>query len=166
MTFTRLFEMQKALDRHIEQSKGLADEDLLDRKFLAFHVELGELANETRCFKFWSSKPPSPQEVILEEYVDGVHFLMSIGIELGFDDDTGRTYRQAESESGEALADRFNSVIQAVESVRQTRTREAYTRFFDSYTALGSALGFSGEEVENAYLKKNEVNYERQRKGY
>lgn len=52
---------------------------------LALLVEIGELANETRCFKYWSNKPASEREVILEEYVDGLHFILSIGIDLGID---------------------------------------------------------------------------------
>ena len=40
-----------------------------------------ELANETRSFKFWSTKGPSANEIILEEYVDSIHFLLSLLIE-------------------------------------------------------------------------------------
>jgi dimeric dUTPase (all-alpha-NTP-PPase superfamily) len=31
---------------------------------------------------------------------------------------------------------------------------------------LGKMLGFTPEDIEQAYIEKNEVNYERQRKGY
>jgi dimeric dUTPase (all-alpha-NTP-PPase superfamily) len=41
---------------------------------------MGELANEVRCFKFWSYKLPSEEKVILEEYVDGIHFITSLAI--------------------------------------------------------------------------------------
>ncbi|HAQ08050.1 MAG TPA: dUTPase, partial [Bacillus bacterium] len=86
MNIEKLFRMQKELDRHIELQHGLVEEDLFDRKILALLVELGELANETRCFKFWSLKPSSEKQVILEEFVDGIHFILSLGIECGFDD--------------------------------------------------------------------------------
>ena len=46
-----------------------------------FLLNLRNLANETRCFKFWSTKGPSDDAVILEEYVDSIHFLLSLGIE-------------------------------------------------------------------------------------
>ena len=51
---------------------------------LALLVEIGELANETRSFKFWSVKPASEKKIILEEFVDGIHFILSLGIECGF----------------------------------------------------------------------------------
>src|SRR5690625_5238764 len=46
--------MQAELDKKIVKEKGLEGQDLLDKKILALQVELGELANEWRGFKFWS----------------------------------------------------------------------------------------------------------------
>ncbi|MGG4002815.1 dUTP diphosphatase, partial [Geobacillus stearothermophilus] len=83
MNWPLFYDMQRALDERIETEHGLMEEDLFARKQLAFLVELGELANETRCFKFWSIKPPAPAERVLEEYVDGLHFLLSLGLECG-----------------------------------------------------------------------------------
>src|SRR5690554_4670233 len=54
MNLTKLFELQRKLDEHIIKEKGLEGEDLLPKKILALQVELGELANEWRGFKFWS----------------------------------------------------------------------------------------------------------------
>src|SRR5579875_4105332 len=75
--------LQSELDAHIENEHP-RKENRHSEKVLALLVELGELANETRCFKFWSIKPASPKEVILEEFVDGIHFILSLGIECGF----------------------------------------------------------------------------------
>src|SRR3954469_23285631 len=88
MQLETLFEMQAGLDRYIEENHQLENEDLFNRKVLALLVEIGELANETRCFKFWSVKPPSDKQVILEEFVDGVHFILSLGIECDFHKET------------------------------------------------------------------------------
>ena len=85
MDLQKLFTMQEALDHYIQTNKQVT-EDVFTKKGLALLVELAELANETRCFKFWSEKGPSEREVILEEYVDSIHFLLSLGIEKGFND--------------------------------------------------------------------------------
>src|SRR5690625_3399345 len=101
MNLQRLFEAQKKLDDHIRKEKGLEGEDLLDKKILALQVELGELANEHRGFKFWSSRQePVTNDLrvadykesgeailetynpLLEEYVDVVHFTLSVGLEI------------------------------------------------------------------------------------
>src|SRR5690554_6230630 len=84
MTLHKLFKMQHDLDQYILTEHGLQEEDLVDEKMLALFVEVGELANETRCFKFWSNKSASARAHILEEFVDGVHFILSIGLDLGY----------------------------------------------------------------------------------
>ena len=77
-----LYQLQNGLDEEIYQKFSLTREGTSIRRRLALLVELGECVNETRCFKFWSVKGPSPAPVILEEYADGIHFLLSLGIDL------------------------------------------------------------------------------------
>lgn len=163
MNFKKLFQMQCALDQHIEEKHQLEDEDLFSRKVLALLVELGELANETRCFKFWSVKPASPKNVILEEFVDGVHFILSLGIECGFTEvdlqvpDTGADLNATEQ---------FLKVFEQVGSFRTGKNLEEYVKLFVSYLQLATVLGISYEEMEQAYLAKNEVNFQRQENNY
>ncbi len=59
MNLQRLFALQKELDLKIVSQHNLQAENLLQKKILALQVEIGELANETRCFKYWSDKEPS-----------------------------------------------------------------------------------------------------------
>ena len=69
--------MQRELDLFIQNNRE-KQTDVFQEKGLALLIELAELANETRCFKFWSTKGPSDDAVILEEYVDSIHFLLSL----------------------------------------------------------------------------------------
>ena len=166
MDFSLLFQKQTELDKHIETKHGLEKESLLDRKLMAFYVELAELANETRSFKFWSEKGPSEYEVILEEYVDGIHFILSVGLEQGFQDEPAFKYPDISVKSGEELVPYFYNVIEAVSSHRKAGKRSSYRGLFESYLELGAVLGFPEHEIIDAYEKKNEVNYERQKEGY
>ena len=55
MNLSHLFELQAKLDERIEQEHPRQEgEDRLAKKILALQVELGELANEWRGFKYWS----------------------------------------------------------------------------------------------------------------
>jgi dimeric dUTPase (all-alpha-NTP-PPase superfamily) len=163
MNTQTLFKMQKALDGHIESQHNLEQEDLFDRKVLALLVEVGELANETRCFKFWSVKPASETETILEEFVDGVHFILSLGIECGFED--LETIPKSQSDELDTT-NQFLAIYQYVQKFRVSRSKEDYLQLFQSYLKLAQLLGLNDDQIEQAYIKKNEVNYERQRKGY
>jgi dimeric dUTPase (all-alpha-NTP-PPase superfamily) len=163
MNTIKLFKMQKALDRHIESQHGLEQEDLFDRKVLALLVEIGELANETRCFKFWSVKPSSEREVILEEFVDGVHFILSLGIECGYEDIESITpNKTAEIDT----SNQFLSIYESAQKFRNSRRKDDYVKLFESYMELALLLGMNDDQIEQAYIQKNEVNYDRQRKGY
>lgn len=158
----KLFQMQAQLDNRIEKEHQLQHVPLLDKKILSLLVELGELANETRCFKFWSTKPPAKQEVILEEYVDGVHFILSIGLDLGVEEEI-----QIESiDQQREVVDQFHVMYKAITEFHKHTDIAHYKVLFKEYFYLGKLLGFSHEEIEDAYMKKNEVNHKRQDQGY
>jgi dimeric dUTPase (all-alpha-NTP-PPase superfamily) len=159
----KLFVLQKNLDAHIEAKHGLQQEDLFNRKVLALQVEIGELANETRCFKFWSIKSSSSQDVILEEFVDGIHFILSLGIECGFNEQSFELQRNPSSIS---VNEQFLLVYEKIGVFQRSKTHIDYVSLFESYLQLASQLGFSNDEIEEAYLSKNEVNYQRQENNY
>nr|WP_281419504.1 dUTP diphosphatase [Bacillus alkalicola] len=162
-----MYDMQKQLDSYIEKKHNLGNEDLLDRKLMAFYVELAELANETRCFKFWSEKGPSPNEIILEEYVDGIHFILSVGLECDFDKVNTVYDMNSEGEkTGEDLVPCFYEVLNGVHKFREDKSSNSYTTLFHAYLQLGAALNFSEQQIVKAYEKKNNVNFDRQDNGY
>ncbi|MCR6111599.1 dUTP diphosphatase [Bacillus sp. A301a_S52] len=166
MNFFKLFEMQRTLDSYIEAKQGLHEEALLERKLLALQVEIAELANETRCFKFWSTKGPAERDVILEEYVDGIHFILSIGLEYGYDKTCHCHYPESVKVPKEALVTDFFNVTDKLLNLRKNGSQAAFEALFTSYLTIGAHLGFTGEDVEEAYMKKNDVNKQRQDQGY
>jgi dimeric dUTPase (all-alpha-NTP-PPase superfamily) len=162
MNIEKLLDMQEKLDQHIEQEHGLENADLIEKKILALLVEMGELANETRSFKFWSKKSSSSKEVILEEFVDGIHFILSLGLEIGIQQfDLGET-----NYANEDVTKQFLEVFKSANHFSEEPSVEHFQQLFRHYVYLGELLGFSHEEVFDAYVKKNEVNYNRQKEGY
>lgn len=164
MNVEKLFKMQDALDRHIEEKHGLENTNLIEKKILALLVELGELANETRCFKFWSLKGPAAKESILAEYVDGVHFILSLGIACAF---KGTVTEMTDVvDKGQDPTSMFITLYRDIVLFDQDRTESRYRQVFQDYLALGNLLGFSSEDIERAYVDKNQINYDRQKQGY
>lgn len=164
MDWAKLFTMQKKLDQHIVENHQLENKNLLEEKYLALLVELGELANETRCFKFWSTQAANDREKILEEYVDGIHFILSLGIEKGYKFTPKATKNKAEKTN--SLTEQFNNVFQAILNIRHRSSQEKYNNLFNQFLQLGQMLSFSSLDIYEAYLEKNEVNFERQADGY
>lgn len=161
MNLEKLFTMQQALDQYI-QTNMQVNEDVFMRKGLALLVELAELANETRCFKFWSTKGPSERAIILEEYVDSVHFLLSLGIEKDLHD----LKEWPKDKIEEDLTKLFLLANEAILLFLNNPTKSDYEKIWILYGAIAEKLGFSSEEVLQAYISKNETNYERQQNGY
>jgi dimeric dUTPase (all-alpha-NTP-PPase superfamily) len=163
MQLEKLFQMQKALDQHIVEKHDLQDEDLFNRKVLALLVELGELANETRCFKFWSIKPSSEKSVVLEEFVDGIHFILSLGIECGFQKSQ---YTLLTEPSNLTVSEQFLLIYEKINDFKNSKNNVDFINLLESYLQLGALLGITYEEMEKAYFEKNEVNYQRQENSY
>jgi dimeric dUTPase (all-alpha-NTP-PPase superfamily) len=164
MNIERLFALQKDLNTRIVKEHKLEESSLSNERMLAFLVELGELANETRCFKYWSKRPPSKKETILEEYVDGLHFVLSIGLDLNYTDiKVPSAVKLQEKMDKIELTQVFLSLYQWGS---KPLTENEFHTFFQEFLGLGIKLGFSFDDVEAAYLKRNLVKHERQDIGY
>lgn len=162
MDYEYLFNKQRELDAYIEDKLESTDRDeLFRKKILALQVEIGELANETRCFKFWSRKGPSEQSVILEEYVDGLHFILSVGL------DKGLTYTSGPLTDNEMdQTDAFLELYRSIGDFYSEPVQGMYEKLFKSFLQLGRKLGFTEDSILEAYQQKNEVNHTRQDEGY
>ena len=161
MNFSKLFKLQENLDNRILQQRGLDNKSLTSKKILALQVEIAELANETRCFKFWSDKGPSNRNIILEEYVDCLHFILTLGLEKQFND--------IEIETKELQYDitaQFLNLYVDINDFIVSSSRDHYLTLFEDFLSLGKSLGFSIDEIEEAYVEKNSINHKRQIEGY
>ena len=208
MNLSKLFKIQKQLDERIVKEKGLEGQDLLDKKILALQVELGELAQNWRGFKFWSNDQEPRTKVkkvcetcggeryilisesfgfdkcsdcdgkgdfgetnpLLEEYVDCLHFILSIGLDLEID------YNKLdllETCSHLPITTIFSELMVMLPDcllghgkTNKESAFEMYDICLSNFIELGKMLGFTWEQVEQAYLTKNKINHERLESGY
>lgn len=160
MNWNVLYDMQEKLDQYIGEQQQINQSEQTEQKILALLVEVGELANETRCFKFWSTKPPSEKHVIEEEYVDGLHFILSLGLDLGF------RYEPTPIHTKDSLTDAFLRLFHAINTFKQERSNHAYQSMWVSFLELGRSLELDENEIMDAYYNKNKVNFQRQDQGY
>lgn len=161
MQLKELFEIQRTLNERIIQEHALDPVNLRNKKFLALLTELGELANETRCFKYWSTKPPSPRAKILEEYVDCFHFILTIGLDNGYTEVTPEA-----TEDDTDLTAQFINLFLAVNELVSFSSENSYQVLLEDFYSLGKTLGFTWAEVVEAYLTKNHINHKRQDEQY
>lgn len=176
MDLIKLFESQKELDGHIAKNMELDNKSLVNKKITALRVELFELLNELpEEFKFWSHKKNNPVNA-LKEYVDILHFALSIGNDLKMGERTkiSKTYKLLKEKSISEMIHKLDveaialkgSYIYYKNSGKQYFDYESYYRLFNLLFGLGEMLGFTWEQIEEAYYKKNQINHERQDNGY
>ncbi|WKV22520.1 putative dUTPase [Bacillus phage vB_BceS-M2] len=164
---SKLFRKQHELDAGIIVQHDLYDVDLKQMRRLALFDELAELLNKTKCHKFWSEKQASDREALekngadfedlLEEYVDGWHFLLSIGNDL----------EVPEIHHGIDIQKDFNAQFDNLLSVISIVCSEVgWLLYVNLYKGLATHYGFTWEQILVAYDKKYEINLERQRNHY
>ncbi|NOG28544.1 dUTP diphosphatase [Lysinibacillus fusiformis] len=111
---------------------------------------------------------------LLEEYVDCLHFILSIGLELGANNWMKLSDYPMVNVSGDItlqFLDVHSKTLKVVEEIIRMESapaeiRDLYTRSFESFLHLGAKLGFTWEQVEEGYYVKNMVNHARQESGY
>ena len=101
---------------------------------------------------------------LLEEYVDCLHFILSIVNRLDYNDSETINIILSKYLNIRGILNPkwlFSSLISTV-----AFTRQNYINLFINFFTLGKRLGFTIEQIEAAYMEKNAVNHQRQQEGY
>lgn len=156
-----LYSLQSGLDIEIAKNHNISYESTHEKRLLALIVEIGELANETRCFKFWSNKGPSPKEIIMDEFADGLHFLLSLGIPL-----KANKFVYQVNKPQKELTLLIHDVYKAATILLDNYDLAHYEDCFQKYLDLTPSLGMDEQDIINSYKSKLSVNYKRQETNY
>lgn len=103
---------------------------------------------------------------LLDEYVDFLHFIFSIGLELKQSLPQGIMQSLHFTPYNESITTLFIEVNNYLLNFYMDSTKIRYARTLQSLLGLGATLGFTWEQVETAYFAKNRVNHERQENDY
>lgn len=160
----KMLEMQKNLNEDILAKHGKAKYNLNNLN-LALLDEVGELVHELKgdwCWWKFTQKEPDIAKV-KEEFVDCIHFGLClilyypIGKFGAFDYDAMmNNYRYTKDVEPDLY-----EVIESVLSLYYSINCRIANLFY-----LGERLGFSFNEIYEAYVEKNKINFERLKEGY
>ncbi|MET4562207.1 dimeric dUTPase (all-alpha-NTP-PPase superfamily) [Lysinibacillus parviboronicapiens] len=105
---------------------------------------------------------------LLEEYVDCLHFILSIGLEIGYtnfsEENMNEYFAQLEEHENHDITGHFIVLNWIVGCIYENKIHYEQTLF--ELINLGEMLGFTWDEVEVAYFEKNKINHARQESGY
>ena len=105
----------------------------------------------------WKTNP------LLEEYVDCLHFILSIGLEHEFHE---RLPLEIESVTCVDVTRQFTALMKTDWEFYEVNDLGCYREGFELFIGLGELLGFTWGEIAEAYFKKNKINHTRQDTGY
>ena len=154
---TNLYQKQAELDARIAENHNVSYETTRERRILALLVEIGEFANATRCFKYWSNKPSEAQDIVLDEYVDGLHFFLSLGIDIK---NSKKTYNH--TKHADNLTKQILETYRLATLFYKNQDEKSYIKAFQAFINITVLLKVRWSVVENAYYKKLGDNYHRQ----
>lgn len=100
---------------------------------------------------------------LLEEYVDCLHFILTIGLEIGVEEEIDWDDITTDESN---ITRQFLEITERILELDQWENKDSWQELFEEFYLLGKLLGFTWEEVEEAYYAKNKVNHERQNDGY
>ena len=158
---TNLYQKQKELDARIAENHHVTYGTTRERRILALLVEIGEFANATRCFKYWSNKPSEAMDIVLDEYVDGLHFFLSLGIDINTSKKQYNYTKKADN-----LTKQILEVYRLASNFYKMQDEKSYIKAFQAFINITPLLKVRWTTIEKAYYKKLGENYHRQDTNY
>ena len=139
---------QVYINRELQTTKNeVLNVQGLNQKILAFLHDLGQVAEDSRCYLFWEKDEPIDHQQLLEDYLEGLTMLMSIGYELRIDS----IKNHSEIPSPTDIYSLFFKIYHSILKVQSHYSSEDYQNTIDDYFTLGFQLNIQIEEILNSY---------------
>lgn len=107
---------------------------------------------------------------LLEEYVDCLHFILSIGLDIEVLNITSLEsilkFGSYQNREVQFVINKLFYQLGMMGNDDSSAALEYYPYVFQWFLELGYLLGFTWEQIEQAYFDKNQTNHERQNSGY
>lgn len=139
---------QVYINREIQVAKNeILNTTRINQKILSFLHDLSEVALESRCYLFWEKEEPVNHQQLLENYLEGLTMLMSIGYELRIDSIKNHT----EIPENLDIYSLFFKIHRSILNVQNQYSSDDYQDAIDDYFTLGFQLGIDIDEIIDNY---------------
>ena len=156
------YQKNKLLDKIYYDKYSKSEKQYYEKNCLGLIVELCELANESKCFKYWSIKE-SNLEYVLEEYADCLSMLLCLFNYFNIEE-----LECVDIKVSMDILEAFNDVIQMCtllmnkDNVNEKLLKEIFTYLLH----ISKLLGLNDNNILDACYKKIIKNEERLKSDY
>ena len=148
---TNIYKVTKQIDEQFALHYG-NDEEIVRKNKLELLVELSELANETRCFKYWSMRQTGESEKVLEEYID------CLFMTLYFSNITGISLdEEFPSSLNGDIIDTFLSLNKFASDISKVPNKDEIKRVLVELDHLAKLLNFTIQDLERITKIKSKI---------
>ncbi|MDY4077676.1 MAG: dUTP diphosphatase [Clostridium sp.] len=148
-----LLNQEKELIKNIAIDDTLNDYTLFARKHLQLHIKMSDLANETKCYKYWVGEVDSVNlENVFQKYISCFHQILFLGLDGNFEDLETVTAQTTDS----CLSDQFLNLYIDINDSIMSSSEDHFATLVEDYLTLGSCLGFSEEQIIEGLCECNE----------
>ena len=161
LQFSEVYQKNKELDQVFDDLYDASNYDIIRKNKLELLVELGELANETKCFKYWSNKPVN-YENLKEEYADCLIMVLCFFnmYDIKLDEDFPNTKIRYD------LVDLIGYLYKLCSDFYHEDNRDLIKKIFVNFIELGHLLSLSDDDIIKVCLLKIKRNHERFESGF
>ncbi|SFD20038.1 dUTP diphosphatase [Clostridium uliginosum] len=150
MDIKNLFKAQRTYNSHLSLNDELDYYKLETRKHLEFHVKISDLANETKCFKYWKDNNNLiDMQVIFKKYITCLSQILTLGIDNNYDDITDVCVKPNDY----CLSDQFLNLYIDINDLIISPSKDHYLTIFEDLLSLGITLGFTQNQIQNEFSK-------------
>lgn len=164
-----MLKMQMELDTDIIAAKEMPEYPIYSIR-LALIVEVCEMLQEMpTVFKYWKDSAVDNREKALEEYVDVIHFALSLTNYAGELRAAIKDTKLLQSIYGYdsiRIGSEQRTTYNVYNEINYLISTLAYRRMLLPVFRLGRILGFTWNEIYDGYMNKNKINHERLNCGY
>ena len=160
--YNEIYNRNKKLDDIFMNKYYDVESKYYEKNCLELIVELCELANESKCFKYWTIKKPN-RELVLEEFADSLMMILYMFNTYNVD-----KINFIDVDMSDDILESFNYLIRMCtllmnkDNVNEVLLKEIFTRLIH----IGKLLELSDVEIVDACNKKIIKNEERLNSDY
>ena len=165
MDLVYFYELQSLLEKKIDE-KCICN-DKIKKLRVAISVELCELMNEWKGFKYWSVSKEINENNVLYEFVDVLSMVLALGIELGIKPET------IDPETSGDIYDKFFYIqhvltLDVFQHAEIDRLQEIYyfKRLLSVTLGIAADLQLTETKIHYAFCMKHLVNLKRLKNNY
>ena len=160
--YIEYYQRNKQLDKMYEEKYGSIDNKCYEKNCLELIVEICELCNESKCFKYWTIKKPD-RKLLLEEYADCLSMVFYMFNYYGIEE-----FDLVDIELSDDIVILFNEIIRMCTMLmdEDNVNEELLMKIFTYLYHIGKLLGIDDREILDACYMKLGKNIERLNSDY